>query len=140
MIRRLSLIVACALALPALAACTTDQDRCAQSAKPAECMQVSKAGGDVNDYLLYGMAGYMLSTALNGSGQRQPVIVSDPNYHGHRRTIASYSASPARLHRQTVTTTTTKRGIFGGTKTTTRTSSWSSRSSYRSSSLSSRRR
>ncbi|WP_267397749.1 MULTISPECIES: hypothetical protein [unclassified Sphingomonas] len=148
MFRRLFLIAACALSLPAIAACgPSPQTRCAEAAKPAECLQVAQAGGDVSDYLTYGMAGYMLSSAINGGGQRQSVIVADPSYHGSRWPIAGYQASPAHVHRGTVTTVSTKRGLFGGTTTTTRTSSWSSgsrsspyRSSYRTSSFSSRRR
>jgi len=119
-------------------------ERCAQAKNPAECAQVASAGGDINDYLLYGMAGYMLSSAINGSGQRQSVIVADPNYHGYRRPIASYAASREHVRRATTTTVTTKRGLFGRTSTTVRTTSYTSRpsfsrSSYRSSSFRSRR-
>jgi uncharacterized protein YgiB involved in biofilm formation len=140
-----TLLSLCALSL--VAACAqTDAERCAGAKNPAECVQVASAGGTINDYLLYGMAGYMLSSALNGSGQRQPVIVADPGYHGYRRPIASYQHSREHVRRTTVTTTTTtKRGIFGGMKTTTRTTSMSSRpsfsrSSFRSSSFRSGRR
>ena len=133
MFRSLSALALLAVALPSLVACApSDRERCAQSAKPAECLQVADAGGDVGDYLLYGMAGYMLSSALNGNGQRQTVIVQDPSYHGYRRPIPSYVAPRplAQRSKVTTTTTTTKRGLFGGSKTTTRTSTWSSRPSY----------
>lgn len=113
-----------------LSACGSD-DQCAKASNPAECAQVAQAGGDVNDYLLYGMAGYMLSSAINGAGQRQPVIIADPNYHGYRRPIPSYAHSRDFVRRSTTTVTTTKRGVFG-TRTTTRTSTFSSRP-YRSS-------
>lgn len=127
------------LAASLLSACgPTVAERCTQAKNPVECQQVASAGGDVQDYLLYGMAGYMLSSAINGSGQRQPVIVADPHYQGHRRVIPSYSASAERVRRSTVTTTTTKRGLFGRTKTVTRTTSYVSRPSYRSTSYSSR--
>lgn len=144
------IIIAAALAATTLlASCgPTPQEQCASAKNPTECLQVSQAGGDVSDYLLYGMAGYMLSNALNGSGQRQPVIVQDPNYHGYRRPIPSYQASRDYVRKSTTVTTTTKRSIFGGTKTSTTTtsyraspsrSSWgSSASSYRSSYSSSR--
>lgn len=141
------MIMAAALVAVAAPACTPQPsvaERCASAKDPAECVKVADAGGDVSDYLLYGMAGYMLSSAINGSGQRQTVIVSDPNYHGYRRPIPSYAASRERFARSRTTTTTTKRSLFGGTKTVTRTSTWSSRpsfrSSYRSSSFRSSRR
>jgi hypothetical protein len=108
-----------------------------EAANPKECYQVSQAGGDVSDYLLYGMAGYMLSSALNGQGQRVPVIVQNPNYHGYRRPVASYQRSYSTVRNRTVTTTTTKRGWFGR-KTTTRTTTSYSRPA--SSSASSSRR
>lgn len=116
-----------------LSACSSAAERCASAKNPAECQQVVGAGGDVDDYLLYGMAGYMLSSAVNGAGQRQAVIVPDPGYRGYRRPVASYDASPALVRRSTTTVTTTKRSAFGGTKATTRTTSYSSRPVYRSS-------
>ncbi|MBG6116778.1 uncharacterized protein YgiB involved in biofilm formation [Sphingobium sp. JAI105] len=132
MVRYLLMLLACLLCIP-LAACETAAQRCAQAANPAECIKVADAGGDVNDYLLYGMAGYMLSSAMNG-GQRQTVIVPDPHYRGYRRPIPSYQASRDYVRSRTVTTTTTKRGLFGGTKTTTSTARYSYRpSSFRSS-------
>ena len=140
------LAIALALtALTGLTACAPSvADRCAEAKNPVECAQVAQAGGNVSDYLLYGMAGYMLSSAINGAGQRQPVIVADPHYHGYRRPIASYQASRDHVRRTVTSTTTVKRGIFGGTKTVTRTTSVTSRpsfsrSTYRSS-FSSRRR
>jgi len=123
--------------LTTLTACGPSvKEQCAQAKNPTECAQVASAGGDVSDYLVYGMAGYMLSSAINGSGQRQSVIVADPSYHGYRRPIASYQSSRNHVRRSgTTTTTTTRRTMFGGTKTTTVTSRWSSRpsrSSFRS--------
>ena len=132
-------------AMPTLTACGPSiADRCAEARNPAECAQVAKAGGNVSDYLLYGMAGYMLSSAINGSGKPRPLIVADPHYPGYRRPIPSYQASRDYVRRSVTTTTTTKRGIFGGTRTVTRTTSVTSRpgfsrSTYRSS-FSSRRR
>lgn len=135
MVRYLLMLLACLLCIP-LAACETAAQRCAQAANPAECVKVADAGGDVNDYLMYGMAGYMLSSAMNG-GQRQTVIVQDPHYRGYRRPIPSYQASRDYVRSRTVTTTTTKQGLFGGSRTTTSTSRYSYRptSSYRSSSF-----
>ncbi|MDX3908889.1 MAG: DUF1190 domain-containing protein [Sphingobium sp.] len=118
-----------------LGACQSVQDQCARASNPAECVKVAAAGGDVNDYLLYGMAGYMLSSALNG-GQRQTVIVQDPHYRGYRRPIASYAASRDYVRQRTVTTT-TRRSPFGqSTSTTTVSRSTYRPSSYRSSSSS----
>ncbi len=103
---RLTLIMV--MASLSLVSCA-ETDRCATAAKPDECRHVRSAGGDVNDYLLYGMAGYMLANAVNGSGQRQPVLVPDPDYRGQRRAIASYRASPGFVRRSTTITTTTAR-------------------------------
>ncbi|SEI68657.1 hypothetical protein SAMN05518849_101556 [Sphingobium sp. AP50] len=138
MLRYLLMLAACLLAIP-LAACESVADQCAKAANPAECAKVASAGGNVNDYLLYGMAGYMLSSAMNG-GQRQTVIVPDPHYRGYRRPIPSYQASRDYVRSRTVTTTTTKRSLFGGTKTTTSNTRFSYRPSYRRSSFSSYRR
>lgn len=138
MVRYLLMFAACLLAIP-LAACESVADQCAKAANPAECAKVAEAGGDVSDYLVAGMAGYMLSSAINGSGQRQAVIVPDPSYRGYRRPIPSYQASRDYVRSRTVTTTTTKRGLLGGTKTTVSTSRYSYRPSYRSSSSSRRR-
>lgn len=139
MLRGFLMAMACLLAIP-LTACESVAEQCAKAANPTECVKVADAGGDVNDYLLYGMAGYMLSSAMNG-GQRQPVIVPDPSYHGYRRPIPSYQASREHMRSKTVTTTTTKRGLFGGSKTTTTVTRYRPfRSSFRSSGFSSRRR
>jgi hypothetical protein len=138
------LVLAAAAAM--LSACSQQQvDECLQAANPIECAQVREAGGDVSDYLLYGMAGYMLGSAMSG-GSKRPVIIQDPNYRGYRRPIASYSnsyryvTSPSykpysQRVKVTTTTTKTKKSVFGGTKTktTTRTTT----SSYRSSGSSS---
>jgi hypothetical protein len=131
-----------ALAAIPLAACSTVEERCASAKDPGECVKVANAGGDINDYLLYGMAGYMLA---NRGGQQ--VIVQNPSYHGPYRTIPSYASSASRMASKTVTTT-TKKSLFGGTKTSTTTtyrssgfggssyrSSYSSGSSFRSSSF-----
>lgn len=139
MIRYPMMFAACLLVMP-LAACESAAQKCAKAANPAECAKVADAGGDIDDYLLYGMAGYMLSSAING-GQRQTVIMPDPHYRGYRRPIPSYQASRDYVRSRTVTTTSTKRSLFGGTTSTTTTtryrplrSSFSS-SSFRSSSF-----
>lgn len=122
-------LTACLLAIP-LAACENAADRCAKAANPVECIKVADAGGSMTDYLTYGMAGYMLSSAINGSGQRQAVIVPDPGYRGYRRPIPSYQASRSYVRSRTVTTVTRyspSRTSFGS-------------SVYRSSGFSSRRR
>ncbi|PZU13804.1 MAG: hypothetical protein DI606_04360 [Sphingobium sp.] len=139
MTRGLLMLAACLLAIP-LAACESVAEQCAKAANHAECVKVADAGGDVNDYLLYGMAGYMLSSAMTG-GQRQTVIVPDPSYHGYRRPIPSYQASREYMRSKTVTTTTTKGGLFGGSKTTTTVTRYRPfRSSSGSSSFRSRRK
>lgn len=140
MVRTLLMLLACLLCVP-LAACEDAVTRCAQAANPKECVQVANAGGDVTDYLAYGMAGYMLSSAINGSGQRQTVIMADPHYRGYRRPIPSYQASREYVRSRTVTTTTTSKGYRSTTSVTRYQPSRSSYvSSYRSSSFSSSRR
>jgi hypothetical protein len=135
--RRYLLMLLIALLSVPLAACgAAPVDRCLEAKNPLECQQVVKAGGNAQDYLLYGMAGYMLSSVVNG-GQRQTVIVADPSYRGYRRPISSYQSShvPLGQRAHTVTTTTTRRS-GDAVSTTVRTKSWSSGSSYRTSSVS----
>ena len=89
------LIAAAALlSMTMLTACDPAFDQCAQADKAAECRQVTESGGDVNDYLLYGLTGYMIGSTMSG-GRRQSVIVADPNYRGYRRPVPSYVASPS---------------------------------------------
>lgn len=134
MIRYLMIFAACLMAMP-LAACESAAEKCAKAANPAECSKVASAGGNVDDYLLYGMAGYMLSSAING-GQRQTVIMPDPNYRGYRRPIPSYQASRDYVRSRTVTITSTKRSLFGGSTSTTTTTRYRPvRSSFGSSSF-----
>jgi hypothetical protein len=122
-----SLFAALAMSVTLAACGQSINDRCMEAANPKECVQVANAGGDVNDYLLYGMAGYMLSNAMN-NGHRQTIIVQDPGYHGYRRPVQSYQTSRARVFAGKVdtTTTTTKRGLFGGTKQIVKTTSYNS--------------
>lgn len=130
MTRRFGAMLAALSLTTLVAACgPSTAEQCAEAKNPSECVQVANAGGDVSDYLLYGMAGYMLSSAINGAGQRQQVIVADPSYHGPRRSIASYQSSPERARRTTTTTVHRK----DGSRVTRTTTSWSSRPSYRSS-------
>lgn len=124
-----------ALALAAAACGASPVDECLKAKNVLECQQVVSAGGNAHDYLLYGMAGYMLGSVMNG-GQRQTVIVADPSWRGYRRPVASYQASPAvvRQRMQTVTTRTTVRNGSAVTSTV-RTKTWSAprtKSSYRS--------
>jgi hypothetical protein len=71
--KKLIALAACA----ALSACSI-QDECASASNPTECRNWSDAGGNVNDYLLYGMVGYMIGS--NSSGQSY--IYRDPGYRG----------------------------------------------------------
>lgn len=91
--KKIALVTAAlAVAAASLSACgPTVQERCASAKDPAECVKVADAGGDVNDYLLYGMAGYMLGS-MNG----RTVIVQDPAYRGYRRPVPSYARSYTR--------------------------------------------
>ena len=131
--RSLSLLF-CLMLGTLLAACQSVADKCATAPNPTECAKVVDAGGKVDDYLLYGMAGYMLSSAINGSGQRQSVLIPDPSYRGYRPHVPTYAASRAYVRSRTVTTTTTRPGPFGGSRTTTSVTRFSSRPSFSTSS------
>jgi len=84
------------LAAMALSACNptpvayVNTDPCSTARNIYECQQVAQAGGNVNDYLMYGLAGYTLGYMNNGAGYRQPIIIVDNSYRGVRRTIPSY--------------------------------------------------
>ncbi len=80
-------MVIVAIGASMLAACA-QEDRCASASNPAECRQWADAGGDINDYLVGGMAGYMLGSMMNG-GRRETVIVRDPGYRGPIRSLHS---------------------------------------------------
>lgn len=73
----IALAMAASLTLTACA-----EDKCASASNPAECRAWTDAGGDIDDYLMGGMIGYMLA---NRGGQ--PVIVRDPGYHGSYRPL-----------------------------------------------------
>lgn len=124
--RFLIMIFAAIMAMVATACGSVPVDQCLKAANPAECKQVVSAGGNASDYLMYGMAGYMLGQVING-GQRQTTIVADPSYHGYRRPIASYDASRLPIGQRLHSVTTTKTSRSGSTVTMiTRTRSWSS--------------
>lgn len=95
MIRR-ALIAVAALGISMLLPACSANDPCAQASNPAECRQWTDAGGDINDYLVGGMVGYMLA---NRGGQQ--VIVQNPNYQGSyrqlRRPLLSESAQVRQL-------------------------------------------
>ena len=90
-IKRLKLLFA-VLVLTALYACAPPVSRCAKALNPVECAQVARAGGDVDDYLRYGLVGYMLVPSAHGP----PVIAPDPHYRGWRRAVPRYAAEPQR--------------------------------------------
>lgn len=77
-----------------LAACSSSDpvDRCATSSNPAECTAWTDAGGDVEDYLIGGMAGYMLGSYMSG-GKKVTYVMANPNYHGPKRTLRSQIVS-----------------------------------------------
>jgi len=111
--------------LAATACSAAPVDQCLKAQNPAECKQVVSAGGNASDYLMYGMAGYMLGQVTNG-GQRQTVIMADPSYRGYRQPIASYDPSKVPLGQRMHSFTTTRTSRSGDTvTTTTRTRSWS---------------
>lgn len=63
-----------------LAGCgPTVAGRCAEAKDPKECVTYANAGGDVNDYLLYGMVGYMVGRGSGG----QTYLYRDPGYRGY---------------------------------------------------------
>lgn len=74
-----------AAAVLSLSACG---DECATSENPAECRKWVGAGGDVNDYLVGGMAGFLIGRHMAG-GQQQSYIYRDPGYHGAYRPMRS---------------------------------------------------
>lgn len=80
-----SVVAALAASSMLLAACGSN-DRCLDAPNPTECRQWRDAGGDVDDYLMYGMAGYMLGSAMSG-GRRVIVIKQDPHYRGTRHSL-----------------------------------------------------
>lgn len=72
-----------------LAGCADPAPSCSDASDPAQCEAVVSAGGNASDYLLYGMAGYMLASTING----QQVVRRDPTYVGPSR------YNPARVQR-----------------------------------------
>lgn len=64
------------------------------------------------------------------AGRRQLVSCQIRSYCGYRRPIANYQRSREHVRGMTVTTNTTRRVVFGGTKTVTRITSVTSRSSF----------
>ncbi len=80
------IVIAAAVALLGLTACSSnDYNRCETSNNPMECNSWVDAGGDIDDYLVGGMVGYMLA---NRGGYNY--VVRDPYYNGPSR----------KLHRQ----------------------------------------
>lgn len=76
--KKIALIAA--VASLTLAGCS-EPDPCLESENPAECRKWADAGGDVNDYLLYGMMGYMIGSSMSG-GSKHTYIYRDPGYRG----------------------------------------------------------
>lgn len=79
---RITILLAASLAV-LLSGCGIAQpDRCESTARPDECRAWGSAGGDVSDYLVGGMAGYMLA-----SRGGQTVVVRDAGYRGAYRPL-----------------------------------------------------
>ncbi|WP_172704986.1 hypothetical protein [Sphingomonas sp. LH128] len=78
----LKYLVAAAAAL-SLTACAGN-DRCTSAENLTECRKWTDAGGDVDDYLVGGMAGFLIGQQLSG-GQNRTYIYRDPGYHGTYR-------------------------------------------------------
>lgn len=100
--KKLIAILACA----SLAACQAESnnwsaasDPCAGADNPIECRNWADAGGDVNDYLLYGMVGYMIGSSTSG----QRYIYRDPGYRGtyHPRMANKYGSQQQEIKRLT---------------------------------------
>lgn len=72
-----------------------NSDQCLKASNPNECRAWTDAGGDVNDYLIGGMMGYMLASHMVG-GQRVTYIERNPSYHGPTRHLRSQIISKDR--------------------------------------------
>lgn len=101
--KKLIAILACA----SLAACYSEtnhsndwaaaSDPCAGATNVIECRNWADAGGDVNDYLLYGMVGYMIGTSTSGNRY----IYRDPSYRGtyHPKMVNKYGSQQQEIKR-----------------------------------------
>lgn len=116
------------LAVPALAlaACGPSvQEQCSGAKDVVTCAAVARSGGNVQDYLVGGLAGGAIASAMTRPAAQPTVIHYAPAY-GYRPSYRSYR-QPAPT--KTVTTT-TRRGLFGSRSVTRTTTSY--RPSYRS--------
>lgn len=116
------------LAVPALAlaACGPSvQEQCAGAKDVVTCETVARSGGDVQDYLVGGLAGAAIASAMTRPAAHPTVIHHAPAY-GYR---PSYRSIRQTAPTKTVTTT-TRRGVFGSRSVTRTTTSY--RPSYRS--------
>lgn len=123
---KLSIFGLVAVASLALAACGPSvQEQCADAKDPATCAAVARSGGGAQDLLLGGLAGAAVGSALSRPSAQPAVVTHAPAY-GYRPSYRSYRhTAPTKT-----VTTTTRRSLFGGTRTVTRTTSY--RSSFRS--------
>lgn len=120
---KLSIFGLVAVASLALAACGPSvQEQCAGAKDPATCAAVARSGGSAQDLLLGGLAGAAVGSALSRPSAQPAVVTHAPAY-GYRPSYRHTAPT------KTVTTT-TRRSLFGGTRTVTRTTSY--RSSFRS--------
>lgn len=91
-----AVIYASVIAASMLVACSpqAQEDGCAKAKDPTECRTYVEAGGSDNDYLLYGLGGYLLGRSASG----QPTLQPRPDYRGYRapvttpRPVATYRA------------------------------------------------
>lgn len=90
-----NIVMIAALAV-SVSACSV-QDPCDKATNPTECRNWTQAGGDANDYLLYGMVGYMIGRSSTGD----TYIYRDPGYRGtyHPNMAGRYGSQQAEVNR-----------------------------------------
>lgn len=124
--KRFSIFSLVAVASLAVAACGPSvQEQCAGAKDPVTCTAVARSGGNVQDYLVGGLAGAAIASAMTRPAAQPTVIHHAPAY-GYR---PSYRTIRQTAPTKTVTTT-TRRGLFGSRSVTRTTTSY--RPSYRS--------
>lgn len=123
---KLSIFSLVAVASLGLAACGPSvQEQCAGAKDPVTCTAVARSGGSAQDLLLGGVAGAALASTLSRPSAQPTVVHHAPSY-GYRPSYRSYRhTAPTKT-----VTTVTRRSLFGGTRSVTRTTSY--RSSFRS--------
>jgi len=126
--KRVSIFVLTATAALAVAACgPTAREKCEGAKDVVTCLAAANSGGGAGDMLVGGLAGAAIASALHRPAASSTVIQHvAPSPVGYRSDRRAYGFTPAK---SVMTTTTTRRGLFGS-RTVTRTTQF--RSSYRS--------